>query len=189
VREPVKPRFFRDAARFRAWLKEHHASAGVLWVGYYRKDSGRPSITWPESVDEALCYGWIDGIRRRYDDVSYTIRFTPRRPGSPWSDVNIRRARLLITKGLMRSAGLRAFRARRHDRSAVPSAEQRGAEIAGPYGRLLRANRSAWKFFRRQAPFYRRATARWILSAKKEETRLRRLEKLIASSARGSRLM
>lgn len=186
--ELLTPKFFKDPARFRAWLKEHHARSGVLWVGYYRKDSGRRSITWPESVDEALCYGWIDGIRRRWDDASYIIRFTPRRTGSVWSDVNIRRARVLIKKGLMRRAGLRAFRARSRERSDVTSVEERGLELTGPYDRHLRANRSAWEFFRRQAPFYRRATARWILSAKKEETRLRRLEKLIASSARGSRV-
>ncbi len=140
----MKPTFFRTPEAFRQWLERHHATADELWVGYYKRDSGKPSLTWPESVDEALCYGWIDGIRKGIDDVSYRIRFTPRRSGSIWSAVNDR----LFKK----------------------------------------TNEAAWGFFQAQPAYYRRAARWWVVSAKKEETRLTRLEKLAACSGRGERL-
>lgn len=134
----MKPTFFRTPAAFRAWLAKHAATASKLWVEYYRKDSGTPSITWPESVDEALCVGWIDGIRKGIDGTRYAIRFTPRKPGSIWSSINIKRATALIQEGRMQPAGLKAFEARRENRSGLYSYEQRPVELGPPYDGLLR---------------------------------------------------
>lgn len=184
----MKPTFFRTSAEFREWLTRHHASKTELLVGFYKKDSGRPSITWPESVDQALCFGWIDGIRRRIDDISYCIRFTPRKPGSTWSTVNIKRARALIAEGQMYAAGLKAYEARRENRSGIYSYEQRSIDLEEPYNRLLKKNRAAWTFFQAQPASYRKGVCWWIMSARKEETRLKRLEKLAAFSAEGQRL-
>jgi uncharacterized protein YdeI (YjbR/CyaY-like superfamily) len=184
----MKPSFFRTSAEFRDWLARNHASKAELLVGFYKKDSGRPSITWPESVDQALSFGWIDGIRKNIDDVSYSIRFTPRKPGSIWSSVNIKRAEALIAQGQMQPAGLKAYAARRENKSGIYSYEQRKVDLEEPYNRLLKRNKIAWSFFRAQAASYRKAVYWWIMSAKKEETRLRRLEKLVALSAEGQRL-
>jgi uncharacterized protein YdeI (YjbR/CyaY-like superfamily) len=184
----MNPTFFQTPAAFRAWLEQHHAEADVLWVGYYKKGSGKPSITWPESVDEALCYGWIDGLRKSLDDFSYVIRFTPRKAGSVWSSVNIKRAQGLIERGLMRPAGLEAYQVRKENKSGVYSYEQRGVNLEEPYNRLLKGNEAAWGFFQTQPASYRKAVSWWIISAKKEETRLKRLEKLIAHSVQGRRL-
>jgi len=178
-------KFFKSAVDFRAWLEKHHATAGELWVGYYKKGSGKQSISWPESVDEALCFGWIDGIRKSVDDISYKIRFTPRRPRSIWSAVNIGRVEELTRQGRMRPAGERAFAARTENRSGVYAYEQREPELVGPYGEKLRQNKAAWKFFEAQTASYRKTASWWVLSAKKEETRLKRLEKLIEDSAAG----
>jgi uncharacterized protein YdeI (YjbR/CyaY-like superfamily) len=139
-------KFFKSPGEFRQWLEQNHATARELWVGYYKKGSGRPSITWAESVAEALCFGWIDGIRKRVDDLSYTNRFTPRRKGSTWSAVNIKLAQDLCAKGLMRPAGLEAFQARKEYKSGLYSYEQRSAELAEPYAKTFRRNKSAWAF-------------------------------------------
>ncbi len=184
----MKPTFFHTPLAFREWLEQHHAKADVLWVGYYKKGSGKPSITWPESVDEALCYGWIDGVRKSVDDVSYTIRFTPRKPGSIWSSVNIKRAQAPIEQGRMQPAGLEAYRARKENKSGIYSYEQRSVDLEEPYNRLLKKKEAAWRFFQIQPASYRKAVSWWIISAKKEETRLKRLEKLMAYSAQGQRL-
>jgi uncharacterized protein YdeI (YjbR/CyaY-like superfamily) len=184
----MSPRFFTTPAAFRAWLIANHAKAGELWVGLYKRDSGKPSLTWPESVDEALCFGWIDGIRKRIDDTSYMIRFTPRRPRSVWSSVNIARVRALIEQGRMHPAGVEVFEARTENRSGIYSYEQRPADLPAPYARLLRAQQAAWNFFRDQPPSYRKAATWWIVSAKQEVTRLSRLEKLAACSAQGLRV-
>jgi len=184
----MKPTFFRTPSHLREWLGKHHATTDELWVGYYKKDSGKPSITWPESVDEALCYGWIDSIRKSIDDVSYKIRFTPRKRGSVWSSVNIKRARALIKLGRMQSAGLRAFQARRENRSGIYSYDRRRAELEEPYNRTLKRNDAAWDFFQAQTASYRKAVSWWIISAKREETRLKRLEKLVEYSVRGQPL-
>lgn len=184
----MKTAFFRTPAEWRAWLVKHHATTDELWVGYYKKHTGKPGLTYPESVDEALCFGWIDGIRRSIDDSSYRNRFTPRRPRSIWSAVNIRRARALIRLGRMRPAGLKAYRARTENRSGVHSYEQRPAELPEPYARRLKKNKAAWTFFQAQTAFYRKAISWWIISAKKEETRLKRLKELIACSVRRKRL-
>jgi uncharacterized protein YdeI (YjbR/CyaY-like superfamily) len=181
----VGARYFRTKAELRAWFQRNHHSSAELVVGYYKRSTGKASITWQESVDEALCFGWIDGIRRSVDEERYTNRFTPRRPGSNWSAINIRRARELIDEGRMTAPGLRAFEARREDRSAVYSYEQRPATLDPPYERRLRANRRAWADFQSRPPHYRKTAIHWVMSAKREETRERRLGVLIESSAAG----
>jgi len=182
------PLFFATAAQFRGWLAEHHGSAGELLVGFWKTGSGRESMTWPESVDEALCFGWIDGVRRRRDDESYTIRFTPRRPGSIWSAVNVAKAQALTAGGLMAPAGLAAFAARRPERTAVYSHEQGGDAVlvltADEQARL-QAVPAAWEHFASQPGSYRRAVVHWLHSARREETRARRLEQLVADGAAG----
>jgi uncharacterized protein YdeI (YjbR/CyaY-like superfamily) len=178
--------YFRNAGEFGAWLERHHDSASELLVGYYKKGSGKPSMTWPESVDEALCFGWIDGVRKGIDDERYTIRFTPRKPGSIWSAANIKRAQELVDLGHMRSSGLRAFHARRADRSAIYSYEQRdAAELDEASERTLRRNKKAWRFLQASPPSYRKAAIHWVMTAKKEETRERRLATLIEDSEHG----
>ena len=176
---------FKAPGDFRRWLEKHHATAAELWVGYYKKDSGKPSITWPESVDQALCFGWIDGIRKSVDESSYTIRFTPRRPRSVWSAVNIKRAQELKEQGLMQPAGLAAFAARKENRSGIYAYEQRRDQLEEPYRSMLEKNAAAWKFFEAQRPYYRKLAGWWVVSAKREETRLKRLAALIEHSAKG----
>jgi uncharacterized protein YdeI (YjbR/CyaY-like superfamily) len=184
----AKPTYFETPSAFREWLNQHHAEADELLVGFHKKGSGKPGITWPESVDEALCYGWIDGVRKSLDEFRYTVRFTPRRPGSVWSSVNIKKAESLIEQGMMRPAGLKAYQAKRENKSAIYSYEQRSADLDGPYNQLLRTNGAAWSFFQKQPASYRRAVSWWIISAKTEATRLNRLEKLIEHSAECQRL-
>ena len=185
----MKPKFFRTPAHFRTWLEKNHATANDLWVGFYKKDSGKPSITWPESVDQALCFGWIDGIRKRVDEISYQIRFTPRRRDSIWSAINIKRAKELVRQKQMRPIGLKAFAARIENKSGIYSYEQRSTELSEPYATLLKKNKAAWNFFEKQPPSYRKMIGWWIISAKKEETRMARLAKLISESAKGKRLL
>jgi len=185
----LKPKFFRTPADFRTWLENNHATATELWVGFYKKDSGEPSITWSESVDQALCFGWIDGIRKGVDKISYRIRFTPRRRGSIWSAINITRAKELVRQKQMRPTGLKAFAARIENKSGIYSYEQRSTELSEPYAKLLKRNNAAWNFFKKQPPSYRRMIGWWIISAKKEETRMARLTKLISESANGKRLL
>ena len=177
--------FFETPAAFARWLCRSHRTASELWVGYYKRATGRPSLTWPESVREALRFGWIDGLRRSIDGESYKIRFTPRRPRSNWSQVNIRFAEELIAEGKMEPAGLAAFEAPTARRSGVYTYEQEEEGAAEAHvERELKRNRAAWTFFQAQPPWYRRTCARWVMSAKKEETRSRRLATLIADSAR-----
>jgi uncharacterized protein YdeI (YjbR/CyaY-like superfamily) len=180
---PSKPEFFPSASAFRAWLRRHQAESRELWVGFHKRGSGVPSLTWEEAVDAALCFGWIDGIRKGAGELRYAIRFTPRNPRSIWSVRNITRARELTKQGLMEAGGLRAFGRLKSDRSAVYSYEQRrNARLAPAQERLFRASKKAWEFFRAQAPSYQRVTSWWVVSAKKEETRLKRLEALIDAS-------
>ena len=181
----MEPTFFATPLALRKWLKAHHAELQELLVGFYKKDSGKPSITWPESVDEALCVGWIDGIRKSVDESSYTIRFTPRKEGSIWSAVNIKRVEKLSEAGLMQAAGLAAFEKRKEARSAVYAYEQRGKGLSAAYEQKLQENRKAWTFFQAQPPWYQRTSAWWVISAKRQETRLKRLEQLIDDSAHG----
>jgi len=184
----MKPTFFATPAGFRRWLQKHHRSADELLVGFYKKGSARPSITWPESVDEALCFGWIDGIRRSVDDEVYTIRFTPRRKGSIWSAVNTKRAKELIADGRMQAAGREAFEARDAKKSAVYSYERETAQFDSASEKQFKANTKAWEFFSAQPPGYRRLATHFVTSAKREDTRARRLETLINLSAEGRRL-
>jgi uncharacterized protein YdeI (YjbR/CyaY-like superfamily) len=179
----MKPKFFRSPAAWHAWLEQHHEKHDELWVGFHKVGSGKPSITWPEAVDGALCFGWIDGVRKSLDESSYVIRFTPRRSKSIWSAVNIKRIAELSSLGLMRPAGVRAFERRTGDRSEIYAYEQRkGAELSGAYEKQFRARKKAWKFFRAQPPWYQRTASWWVISAKKEETRQKRLAQLIEDS-------
>ena len=181
-----KPSFFATPDELRAWLEENHESATELLVGFYKKGSGKPSITWPESVEQALCFGWIDGVRRGLDDESYTIRFTPRKRSSTWSRVNLEKVEELKRRGLMRPAGLRAYEERREAKTGVYSYEQREtAELPAEYEERLRANAKAWEDWSARPPSYRKAAIWWVVSAKREETRERRLAQLIEHSARG----
>ena len=178
--------FFATPDAFRTWLVANHETADELLVGYFKKGTGHPSITWPESVDQALCVGWIDGVRRRIDDERYSIRFTPRRARSIWSAVNIRRFGELDEAGLVLEAGRRAFAKRTEDRSAIYSHETTTEPALSPEAEeRFRANEVAWAYFSARAPSYRRAAIHWTTSAKKPETRKRRLERLIADSAAG----
>ena len=184
----MKPRFFKTAADLRAWFDRHHETAPELWVGYYKTRSGKPGVTWPESVDEALCFGWIDGIRKGLDEDRYTNRFTPRKPTSTWSARNVKRVQELTRLGRMRPAGLAAFEARKKDRTGIYSYEQRPQELPPEYERKVKANQRAWKFWRSVAPSYRKAATWWVISAKREDTRARRLATLIETSAKGERI-
>ena len=177
--------FFATGDEFRAWLAAHHDSATELLVGFWKVGSGKPSMTWPESVDEALCFGWIDAVRRRRDDESYTIRFTRRRPGSIWSAVNVAKVEALVAAGRMTPAGLAAFEARREDRTAVYSHEQEALTLTADEEDRLRADPLAWQHFSAQPGSYRKAVVHWLHSAKREETRLRRLDQLVADSLAG----
>jgi uncharacterized protein YdeI (YjbR/CyaY-like superfamily) len=184
----MKPTFFESASAFRAWLATHHDTTPALLVGFYKKQSGRPGITYAEALDQALCFGWIDGIRRRVDDRCYTIRFTPRQPRSVWSTVNTAHVARLMKRGLMAPAGLKAFRQRDPARSKLYSYEARSRPLGGAYARTFRANANAWRFFQAQPPGYRRIATWFVMSAKKEETRVRRLSVLIADSERARRI-
>jgi uncharacterized protein YdeI (YjbR/CyaY-like superfamily) len=181
--------FFGSPAEFGAWLEASHAQASELWVSFHKKGSGLPSKTWPEAVDEAPCFGCIDGVRTSIDETSYAIRSTRRKTRSTWSAVNIKRVHELTAQGRMRPAGPKAFTARSEETSGIYSYEQRGAvELADAYERQFRANQAAWDFFQTQPPSYRKAAIWWVVSAKKEETMQRRLTALIDDSAAGRRI-
>jgi uncharacterized protein YdeI (YjbR/CyaY-like superfamily) len=180
-----EPVFFETASDLRRWLAANHETADELWVGLYRVGSGRKSITWPEVVDEALCFGWIDGIRKSIDDASYKNRITPRRKGSNWSAINIARVVELEAQGRMQPAGRRAFVGRDEARSVVYSYERATAQLDESAEATFRANREAWSWFEQAPASYRRAATHWVTSAVKPETRDRRLQTLIADSAAG----
>jgi uncharacterized protein YdeI (YjbR/CyaY-like superfamily) len=184
----VKPIFFSIASELRKWFAQNHTTASELLVGFYKVGSGKPSITWPESVDEALCFGWIDGVRRKVDDESYAIRFTPRRPASIWSAVNIKNVARLKSAGRMQAAGLAAYEKRTENGSKIYAYENEATELSSEYERILRSNEKAWAFFAAQAPWYRRMMIHRIMSAKQEKTRASRLGQLIESSEKGVRL-
>jgi uncharacterized protein YdeI (YjbR/CyaY-like superfamily) len=185
----MDPKFFPTPSAFRKWLAANHAKSKELVVGFYKKGSGKPSITWPESVDEALCFGWIDGVRKSIDEESYQIRFTPRKASSVWSAVNIRNVERLIKEKRMQPAGLKAYEARKENRSGIYAYEQRSPELLEPYAGIFKRNKAAWKFFQAQPPYYRKTLNWYVVSAKQEATRLKRLDKLIKESAKGKRLI
>jgi uncharacterized protein YdeI (YjbR/CyaY-like superfamily) len=183
------PRFFATPEDFRTWLEKQHLAAAELLVGFWKVGSGAPSITWPQSVDEALCHGWIDGVRKRIDEASYTIRFTPRKPGSNWSAINVARVAELTALGRMRPAGLAAFERRALARTGIYAYEQRHAAVLDlAFERRFKADRKAWGWFQAQAPSYRQVAIWHIVCAKREATKESRLAALIAASARGERL-
>lgn len=180
--------FFATPSDFRRWLEDHHAEADELWVGYYKKATGKASITWRQSVDEALCFGWIDGLRKSIDEESYRIRFTPRRQRSNWSRVNRERVVILIEEGRMAAAGLEAYGARGPERSGARAFEQEEARFADEQVGEFKARPEAWEFWISQPPGYRKQTVLWVITAKREETRARRLATLIEDSANGLRV-
>ena len=185
----MDPIYFESAGAFRSWLEEHHQTAAEVLMGFHKRHTSRPSLTWSEAVDQALCFGWIDGIRRSVDGEAYTIRFTPRKRGSNWSAVNIRKVEALSKAGLMRPAGLKAFEGRLDSRSRMYSYEQRHeATLDATQEQRFRANLKAWTFFEAQPPGYRRTAVFWVNDAKQEATRERRLARLIDDSAAGRRL-
>ena len=183
----MDPTFFATPDAWRAWLARHHAKAEELWVGFHKRGTGRPSITWPESVDQALCYGWIDGVRKSLGPESYAIRFTPRRQSSTWSKINLKRVEELEALGLMQPAGRAAHAARTAAKSGIYAYEQRDqARLTPEQERTFKRNRKAWSYFQAEAPWYRRTATYWVVSAKREETRVKRLATLIADSAAGA---
>lgn len=186
---PAEPIFFATPAAFRKWLKKNHGSCREQWIGFHRKASGRPSITWPESVDEALCVGWIDGLRKTIDAESYKIRFTPRKKESNWSAVNIARVKELTEQGRMQPAGLAAFARRTEAKSGIYAYENRkNAVFDKADEKRFRSNAKAWEFFQRQPPSYRQNVIWALATAKKAETRQRKLERLISESEAGRRI-
>jgi uncharacterized protein YdeI (YjbR/CyaY-like superfamily) len=182
----VNPIYFASPEEFRAWLEEHHASEREVFVGYHKKGTGIPSLVWSDAVDEALCYGWIDGIVRRVDDKRHVQRFTPRKPSSTWSAINIEKVGRLRAEGRMRPAGEAAFARRREDKSAIYAYEQReNPELEPEQAARFRADTAAWEYFESRPPSYRKVALYWVISAKRAETRERRLSQLIEDCAAG----
>ena len=187
--ESDHPLYFATPAAFRVWLEKNHQTKSEQWIGFYRKASGRPSITWAEAVDEALCFGWIDGLRKTIDASSYKIRFTPRRPSSNWSATNIARMKALIREDRVRPAGITVFQRRTPAKSRVYSYENRkAARLSSAATKLFRAESTEWRFFQQQPASYRQAAIWWMVSAKRPQTQNNRLQRLIASSKAGRRL-
>jgi uncharacterized protein YdeI (YjbR/CyaY-like superfamily) len=180
--------FFENQSQFREWLENNHDQETALVVGFHKVGSGKPSMSWSESVDQALCFGWIDGVRKSIDEDSYCIRFTPRKRNSIWSAVNIKKMEALIQAGLMRPEGLSAFSHRKEERSEIYSYEKESTALAPDYLRQFEQHAAAWDFFLRQAPSYQKAIVHWIMDAKQEQTRQSRLEKTIAASEAQKRL-
>lgn len=185
----MKATFFSDQWKFRDWLKKNHDKKTEIVVGFYKKGSGRPSLTWPESVDQALCFGWIDGIRRSIDAESYSNRFTPRKANSNWSAVNIKKVKQLIKDGLMQPAGLAAYRNRKIDKARVYSYENKPEELPANLEKKFKADKKAWKFFSSQPLSYQKNIFYWILSARQEATQLSRLDKAIKESGKNKRMI
>ena len=183
--EETDPHFFDAADEFRAWLERHHQDVGARWVGLYKQGSGRPSMTWTESVDQALCFGWIDGVRRAVDASAYVVRFRPRKATGKWSQKNLARFDELCQNGLVYPAGEAAFAARGETVVAWYSYENELTALDNDAVERFRADHTAWAYFERQSPSYRRAATYWVVSARRPETRARRLDLLMASSAAG----
>jgi len=183
----MKPTFFSTEADFRRWLKANHETADELLVGFWKKSSGKPSIDWPQARDQALCFGWIDGVRRSMGEEAYTIRFTPRRKGSIWSKVNVERFNALKADGLMTEAGERAYEENKH-KSGLYAYENKLAKLAAEEEALFRKSKAAWADWEKRPPGYRKVVLHWITSAKRPETRTKRLGILINSSAAGEKI-
>ncbi|CEJ70190.1 hypothetical protein BN1195_02495 [Chryseobacterium oranimense G311] len=184
----MTPTFFATKEEFRKWLEENHTKEKEILVGFYKKGTGKPSMNWSESVDQALCFGWIDGVRRSLDTESYTNRFTPRKPNSTWSLINIKKVEELTKAGLMSAEGQKAFMARKEDKTGIYSHENENIFLDQAYEKRFKAHEKAWIFFKKQAPSYQRTIIHWLMSAKQEKTRLSRLEKVIQESGQLKRL-
>jgi len=182
----MTPIFFEKQSDFRKWLQKNHKRETELLVGFYKVGSGKPSMTWPQSVDEALCFGWIDGVRKSIDQVSYQIRFTQRKPKSIWSAVNIKKIEELTKQGLMQSAGIASFEKRSEKSSRIYSYEKELAEFTPNFKKQFKANKKAWDYFQALAPSYRKVSTHWVMNAKQEATRLKRLNQLISESEAGT---
>lgn len=184
----MEPIFFKNQSAFRKWLEKNHKTETELLVGFYKIESGKPNMSWSQSVDEALCFGWIDGIRKSIDRESYCIRFTPRRPSSIWSDINIKKVAELTKKGLMQPAGIEAFKNLKVSKSKIYSFETETKILPGHLESKFKANKPAWDFFTTQAPSYQKAILHWIMTAKQETTILARLDKAITRSEKQKRI-
>jgi len=182
----MAPTFFSKQSDFRKWLQKNHKRETELLVGFYKVGSGKPSMTWSQSVDEALCFGWIDGVRKSIDKDSYQIRFTQRKPTSIWSAINIRKIGELTKQGLMQAAGLASFEKRIESKSKIYSYENDEKEFTRDFKKQFKANKKAWEYFQSLAPSYRKVSTHWVMSAKQESTKIKRLNELIADSARGT---
>ncbi len=180
--------FFKTQLEFRAWLEKNHDKAAELFVGFYKVGSGKPSMSWGESVDQALCFGWIDGLRKSVDDESYFIRFTPRKATSIWSAVNIKKVEELIAKKLMQPAGLASFNLRKEHKSKIYSYEKEPAALSAAFLKKFKANKAAWKYFQSMPPSYQKTVIHHVMSAKQEATRIKRLDELIADSGAGRKI-
>jgi len=181
-RDNMKPIFFSTQSEFRLWLDKNHESETELLVGFYKVDSGKQSMTWSQSVDQAICYGWIDGVRKSIDEESYCIRFTPRKCTSIWSAINIEKFEALMQAGLMKPEGIKAFSSRTEEKSKIYAYENEPTKLDTEYERQFKSNKSAWDFFINQSTSYKNTMIHWIMSAKQEKTRLSRLEKTIGES-------
>jgi uncharacterized protein YdeI (YjbR/CyaY-like superfamily) len=184
----MNPVHFKDQNEFRKWLEKNHDTKSEIIVGYHKVGTGKPSMTWSQSVDQALCFGWIDGIRRSVDEESYCIRFTPRKPTSGWSNVNIKKVEELKKNGLMTERGLQVFNNRKESKSGIYSFEKEAAILDKASERVFRSNKVAWDFFAKQAPSYKKTKIYWVMSAKQEATRISRLNKLVLASEKHIRL-
>lgn len=184
----MEPIYFETPRDFRNWLEKNHDRAAELLVGFYKVGCGKPGIKWPDSVDQALCFGWIDGIRRSVDSERYTIRFTPRKPGSNWSGINIRKVEAMAKLGLMHPSGIAAFEKRKTLKSEIYSYENKPEKFDSEYENLFKTNSRAWDFFQLQSPSYQRIAMFWVMSAKQETTREKRLHELIADSEAGLKI-
>lgn len=181
----MKPTFFSSPEKFRAWLQRNHDRESELLVGFHKKSSGKKSVTYAEALDEALCFGWIDGVRKNLDETSYTIRFTPRKPKSIWSNINVNHVERLKKEGRMHAAGLEAYARRDPKRTGIYAFENEPRQLSPAYEKTFRQNEKAWKFFETMAPSLKKVSIHWIMSAKKEETQLRRLKHVIENSEKG----
>jgi uncharacterized protein YdeI (YjbR/CyaY-like superfamily) len=184
----MDPTFFADQSGFRKWLEKNHQKEKEFLVGFYKVGSGKPSMSWPESVDQALCYGWIDGVRKSIDKESYTIRFTPRKATSIWSNINVKKVEELTKKGLMQPAGLASFAIKKENKSGIYSFEKDPVPLSEEFEAKFKANKKAWEFFRSTAPSYQKTAIHVVMSAKQEKTRASRLESLIRDSEEHNKL-
>lgn len=182
------PKFFTTPAAFRSWLQKNHNTATELVVGFYKVHTSKPTLTWSQSVDEALCFGWIDGVRTSIDEHSYQIRFTPRKPNSIWSAVNIKKVQQLGAQGLMQPAGMEAFNCRNQAKAGLYAHEKEEVKFAPLLEKQFKAHKVAWKYFEALPPGYRKSSVNWVMSAKQEATQLKRLQQLIAESEAGTNM-